>query len=92
MILIPFLASIGSVALPLPSSNARTVTATLSVSATVVRPEPRVTTAVERDTLVVRNAETVVVTAEGGIVRRIAPGTVVATPGGSALMMVTLIY
>jgi hypothetical protein len=92
MVLIPLIASLAAAASPAPPAQARTASAAMRVGATVVRPEAAVATAVERDALVVRNAGGVIVTAQGGIVRQTAPGTIVATPDGAALMLVTLTY
>ena len=71
---------------------AASATASLSVGATVVRPAPAPDLAVERGTVVIRNAASVIVSAEGAIVRRGAPGTLRIFPGRAATLRITLTY
>ena len=71
---------------------AASATASLSVGATVVRPPPAPDLAVERGTLVIRNAATVIVSAEGGIVRRGPGGTLRVVPARRATLRITLTY
>ena len=58
--------------------TARTASASMSVGATVVRPEPQPVVALERGAVVVRNAGDAIVTIEGDP-RRTASGTVFVT-------------
>jgi hypothetical protein len=92
MVLIPLIATLGAAALPALPAQVRTATATMGVGATVVRPQAPLATAVEGDTMVVRNAGAAIVSAQGGTVTRTQPGTIRATADGAALMVVTLTY
>ena len=67
-------------------------TASLSVGATVVRPEPRPAVAVAGGAVTVRNAGNAIVTAEGGTVGRANDGTILVTPGSAGRMTITFTY
>jgi len=67
-------------------------TTSLSVGATVVRPEPQAVVAVAGGAVTVRNAGRATVTAEGGTLRRANDGTIQVTPGGAGGMRITLTY
>jgi hypothetical protein len=71
---------------------AASATASLSVRATVVRPAQAPALAIERGTVVIRNAASVAVSAEGGIVRRGPPGTMLVAPDRLAALRITLTY
>jgi len=66
--------------------------ATLSVGATVVRPDLPPQVSVERSRVVVSNVSRAQVSAEGGTVRRAGDGTLLVTPTGSGLVRIVLTY
>lgn len=67
-------------------------TTSLSVGATVVRPEPEPAVAIQRGAVTIRNAGGVTVTAQGGTLRRLDGGTIQVTPGPGGRMMITFTY
>ena len=71
---------------------AASATASLGVGATVVRPAAEPALAIERGTLVIRNAASFTVNVEGGIVRRAAPGTLRVVPDRPRTLRITLTY
>lgn len=95
MIAVAFMTLLGAAAAvqpqPLP---ARSAASSMSVGATVVRPEPIPSPAilVERGAVTVRDSGYVRISAEGGIARRAANGIVRVTPAGAAPVRVTLTY
>ncbi|HYJ53498.1 MAG TPA: hypothetical protein VEW04_10045 [Allosphingosinicella sp.] len=92
MALLGLLALAAATALPPPAAPARTSSASLSVGATVVRPDipPQINIANGR--AVVGNVGNVVVSAVGGTVERGQGGTLIVTPAGAGPVIVTLTY
>jgi len=66
--------------------------ATLSVGATVVRPDLPPQINVERTRVVVSNINRAQVSAEGGTVRRAGDGSLLVTPAGSGLVRIVFTY
>lgn len=71
---------------------AQSSTTSLSVGATVVRPEPPAVVAVARGAVAVRNAGRATVTADGGTARRANDGTILVTPDSAGRLTITLTY
>jgi hypothetical protein len=95
MVTVGFLALLGAAAAMQPQPMpARTAGAPMSVGATVIRPEPvpSPAIAVERGAVIVREAGYVRVSAEGGVARRTADGTILVTPAGRAPVRLILTY
>jgi hypothetical protein len=92
MALIALLALSGVTALQPPSPPVRASSATLSVGATVIRPDlpPQISVAAGR--AVVTNVGTVAVSAEGGTVSRTRGGALVVTPASAGPVLITLTY
>jgi len=67
-------------------------TATLSVGATVVRPDLPPQVKVSQGRAVISNVNDVAVSAEGGTLRRAGDGTLQVTPAGSGLVRIVFTY
>jgi hypothetical protein len=92
MVVTGFMALAAAAATQAQPVLARTVAASLSVGATVVRPEPRPVLSVQRGAVTISDAGGVIVSAEGGIARRLDGGTIVVTPAGAGAMRVIFTY
>ncbi len=64
----------------------------MSVGATVIRPEPKPAVAIARGAVTISNADDVIVTAEGGTAMRARDGNILVTPGAAGRVVVTLTY
>lgn len=67
-------------------------TTSLSVGATVVRPDAQPAIAIQRGAVTIRDAGGVTVTAEGGTLRRLDGATIRVTPGAGGAMRITITY
>ena len=95
MVTVGFLTLLGAAAAIQPQPMpARTAGASMSVGATVIRPEPipRPAVLVEPGAVTVRDAGYVRISAEGGTARRAANGAILVTPTGRAPLRLILTY
>jgi hypothetical protein len=77
---------------PAQPASARSATAAMSVGATVIRPEPQPLVAVQRASVTIRNAGSVIVSADGGTAQRLDGGTILVTPGAAGALTITFTY
>jgi hypothetical protein len=89
---IGLLALAATAALQPPAIAARTSSASMSVGATVVRPDLPPQISVANGRAVVGNVGNVIVSAEGGTVVRGRGGTLLVTPAGADPVILTLTY
>lgn len=92
MALFGLLALAAATALQPPAAPLRTGSASLSVGATVVRPDLPPQISVANGRAVVGNVGNIAVSASGGTVARGPGGTLLVTPAGAGPLFITLTY
>ena len=92
MIVTGMMALAAAAALHAQPTPVRTGAASMSVGATVIRPEPRPAIAIAGGTVTISNADSAIVTTEGGTANRARDGSILITPAPAGRVTVTLTY